>query len=59
MSRQRQRSGGSLGVVCDIVRHPQFETAAIITMSENKEDRMSFVDGWEFMQTLGEGAYGE
>jgi len=28
-------------------------------MSEKKEERMSFVDGWEFMQTLGEGAYGE
>ena len=23
------------------------------------EERASFVEGWEFMQTLGEGAYGE
>ena len=23
------------------------------------EGRTSFVEGWEFMQTLGEGAYGE
>ena len=23
------------------------------------ETRASFVEGWEFMQTLGEGAYGE
>ena len=23
------------------------------------EGRASFVEGWEFMQTLGEGAYGE
>lgn len=23
------------------------------------EGRAAFVDGWEFMQTLGEGAYGE
>ncbi len=22
-------------------------------------ERISFVEGWEFMQTLGEGAYGE
>ena len=29
-----------------------------IKTSEN-EGRASFVEGWEFMQTLGEGAYGE
>lgn len=28
-------------------------------MSEKGGERVSFVEGWEFMQTLGEGAYGE
>ena len=27
--------------------------------SVSSEGRTSFVEGWEFMQTLGEGAYGE
>ena len=29
------------------------------TGSDKKEARELFVEGWEFMQTLGEGAYGE
>ena len=27
--------------------------------ANKKEERELFVEGWEFMQTLGEGAYGE
>ena len=30
-----------------------------VVKKHEKEERELFVEGWEFMQTLGEGAYGE
>jgi hypothetical protein len=31
----------------------------VVMEVDEKDERELFVEGWEFMQTLGEGAYGE
>ena len=41
------------------INHPECSNMEVVMDGDQDHERELFVEGWEFMQTLGEGAYGE